>query len=495
MLFLLAELKYREAQYDEGDQFLEEAIKLYDELGDNVWHARCLDLKGRVFFTLGQTAKATTIFELALITSEKSNSYREQQEYLNKLGHLYLEARKLDQARVFFERARSLSVQHDLLDGYARSVRNIAEIENFKGDKNQRNILLLEGIQTLQKHLQTIQAKPKRAFLLGELGSFYEMIEHLQEAMDFYQKAKKAYEYLSDVGGTANCLGCIARITGLMGNKKEEFKIYQEMKKLLDGSPYYDLIAGAAINLGEMQIELGNLDDAKKMFEEAEFLCEKHHLEYLGHVEKSLKRVIHLISLRKIPALNFTQLVEELFELVNWFPEAKDNIFRLWFVGRKDFLLSNYRNSIGTKFIVFQDDVDAFRQSSQQLHPYTDICLQVVSSPYPDAAMDIIPFPMDKEIFFDCSTGIGSRYTITTDTTQSKSTGNEGIIIAGWSPALPDQAYKLILTSSASDLLSQRIFFLPYERHQKKKQIMCRSTIEQRLRFHTGIFPLITFSR
>lgn len=56
-------------------------------------------------------------------------------------------------------------------------------------------------------------------------------------------------------------------------------------------------------------------------------------------------------------------------------------------------------------------------------------------------------------------------YTITSDLTKSKITGNEGAILAGWSPGLPKQAYDLILSKSAENLKSQKIFFLPYERH------------------------------
>lgn len=63
------------------------------------------------------------------------------------------------------------------------------------------------------------------------------------------------------------------------------------------------------------------------------------------------------------------------------------------------------------------------------------------------------------------SKGFRSRYSLTSDRACSKATGNEGVIIAGWSLGLPDQAHRLVLSSSASELLKQKEFFLPYERH------------------------------
>ncbi|MBI1927762.1 tetratricopeptide repeat protein [Candidatus Poribacteria bacterium] len=504
ILYLLARLKYREGQYDAGTQFLDEATNIYNETGDYSYYARCLDLKGRLYFTLGQTDEATAIFESALNAVEKSGDYKEQEAYLNKLGHVYLEARKLEQAKGYFERARDLSLREGLLDGYATSVENLAQIAHIEKNHDERNRLLSDGIQTLEKLLLSVQAEPERAFITGQIGFFYERMENLQQALVYYQKAMKSFESLSDIGGVANCLGCIARMKGLLGKKNEEFDTYRELRKLLDGSPYYDLIAGTAINLGEIQMQIGNLDEAKMLFQEAELLCRKYNLHYLPHLRKSIERLEEEINLRKPPELNIKQLMAELFELVNWFPEAKDSIFRLWMWGRKEALLGNYRNTAGIKFMLCQDDVDTFLRTSKVLHPYSDLCLQVISSEYPGTGIDIIPFPMDKEIFFDGAIpavqrgegihtvsflrgGIHSRYTLTAGTmVRSKVTGNEGVTITGWSLGLPDQAHQLILSSSAAELTDQRIFFLPYERHLANDKL----ATDLRLSKELGIMPV-----
>lgn len=61
--------------------------------------------------------------------------------------------------------------------------------------------------------------------------------------------------------------------------------------------------------------------------------------------------------------------------------------------------------------------------------------------------------------------GFRSRYFLTSDRVRSEATGNEGVLITGWSLGLPDQAHQLVLSSSPSELLKQKKFFLPYERH------------------------------
>ena len=290
-------------------------------------------------------------------------------------------------------------------------------------------------------------------------------MEDFHHALIYYQKARKAFEDISDIGGLANCLGSIGRIKGLLGKKDEEFSTYRELKKVVDGTPFYDLIAGAAINLGEINMQIGNLDEAKMMFEEASFLCHKYNLRYLPHLKKSLMRLTAEINARQPSDLSFKELLEELFELVEWFPEAKDNLLCLWMYGRDHDLYVNCRNAAGVKFMVCEDDLDVFLKISESLHPYDDLSAQVVSSEY-KIGMNIVPFPMDKKMFF------GNRYQATSDFATSKTTGKGGVVLVGWTPSLPEQAHQLILSRSTTEILSEKIFFLPHERYLANDKLL-----------------------
>jgi tetratricopeptide (TPR) repeat protein len=122
ILYLLARLKYREGQYNDGDQFLNEAVAIYENIGDVRLYALCLDLKARGLFTLGQREKATSVFELALAAVEKADDYKEQVKFLKKLGHIFLKESDLEKAKDYFDQAVVTSLRHGLLE----QVRNIA---------------------------------------------------------------------------------------------------------------------------------------------------------------------------------------------------------------------------------------------------------------------------------------------------------------------------------------------------------------------------------
>jgi tetratricopeptide (TPR) repeat protein len=470
ILWLIAKLKFRENEYEEATKFLEEAIGIYSEIEDCSWLARCLDLKARLHYTQRQPDKAIAVFEIALATVEKNSDYREQVKYLEKLGRIHAETKNLEKAKNYFEKAKDLSLREDFLESYAEAVESLAKVAHVEKNLKERNRLLLDGIQTLEKLLRSVQIEPRRAFITGRIGFFYERLEDFPQALIYYQRAKKAFETYSDIWGIANSLGSIARIKGFMKKRNEEFDAYSKVKTLVDGTHFYDLIAGSAINLGEINMEIGNLDEAKMLFQEAEFLCRKYNLHYADHLSRTISRLNKLISVRKLPELSFEQLLNELFRLVNWFPEAKDSLLRLWFSGRVETILGNFRSSLGIKFMLCQDNTKTFLQTSAILHSYSDLCLQVVSVEYQGSGLDIVPFPEDEDTFFEFSTGFGGvgisgRYYLTSDTAQSKITGNTGAVFTGWALGLPEQAHELILSRNADNLINQKIFFLPYSRH------------------------------
>lgn len=402
LLFLIARLKYREAQYDEGTPYLDEAIEIYTEIQNLPLLIRCLDMRGRVFYTLGQTDDAIAIFEATLKLAREAKDYKEQVVYLAKLGQIYLRDKKdVDLAKKYFEEEREIASRESLTKGYAEAVQDLAQVAHIEKNVEERNRLLTEGIEALGKVLLQVEAEPKKAFITGQIGFFWEQMGNLDEALAYYQRAKKAFGSFDDVGGIAQAVGSIARIKGFLGKKNEEFDAYRELKSLVDGTPYYDIIAAAAINLGEINLQIGNLDEAKMLFQEAEFLSRKYHLPHSDHLRRSTTRLDKLTRMKQVPELSFDELVHELYELVNWFPEAKDSLLRLWFTGRIESLLGNFRSSLGVKFMVCEDDLDAFLKVSRLLGPYADLCLQVVTAEYPGTGIDMVPFPEDRDTFFE----------------------------------------------------------------------------------------------
>lgn len=484
VFFLLARLKYRKNQYDVATKNLDEAIKIAEEVSDNRFVARCLELKARYYYTIGDKDKSLTTFQRALDTL--SDDDQERIKYLNQLALFLIETNNLDLAKSRLKEALQLPPSENLLEERIVATERLARIAQIESNNQERERLFQQAIGMLEQILTLPCPKPRRAYALGWIGALHEKLENLQEAQASYEKAKKEYEELDDAWGIATALGSVAHIKGLLGNGREELETYRELKRLVSGTGFYDVIAGTAINLGNICLNLGNLSEAKNMLQEAKLLCTKYNLHYEKELRRLSERYQRESDVRKPPELDLQELVMVLFELINWFPEAKDNIFRLWMWGRQEELLSNYRSLDAIKFVIYEDDTDNFLKLAEFFAPLSDLCLQAVSSEYPGVGLDIIPFPPHKKFFFDCALpvkekigenqysirflhgSINSRYTLLADKAVSKQTGNEAAIITGWSIGLPEQAHKLILSRSADDIIRSKIFFLPYERHLSK---------------------------
>lgn len=504
VLYLLSGLKYRQAEYDTGTEFLDEAQRIYNEMADHSWCARCLDMRGRLHFTLGQRDKAAALFQSALEAVRSCGDWREEEAYLNKLGQVHLEANELAQATSYFEQAMALCKREEHLDGYVSAVEGLAQIADIQEDSDERDRLLLDGVHTLEDLLDSVQADPKRAFTLGRIGSLYDRMHDYEQALVHYLRAKDAFAALSDTAGVARALGSIARVKGLLGRRNEEFDTYRQLKELLEGSPYHDLVAVTAANLGGIYAQIGNLDEAKLLLQEAYALCQKYKLPHLPHVTSSLRQLTEQSNARRAPETNLEELIRELSELVDWFPEAKDSLFRLWMSGRTDALLGNLRNTVGVNLMICEEDVPAFLAVSESFHPYSSMCMQVVSCAYPGTGMDMIPFPKDKTMFFDHAVpvveesveglrtvkflhgSLRSRYTLVSGVPRSETTGNEGCLIMGWSPGLPRQAHELILSRPAAELLDRKVFFLPYQRHLAEDKAVSDLQFGKEI----GLFPV-----
>jgi len=359
-------------------------------------------MAAKVYYTLGEKVKAEEGLKQAIKIVREIGHKQLLVDYMLELGYVNLQNNEIKKAKKEYHQAKKIAYSNEFLQSFASSVKNLAHIAEIEKKNEERDKLLKEGINALEKRLLSVQSKPRQGFIIGEIGFFYELLSEFEQALLNYQKANKIFEETEDIVGRVNSLGSIARIKRILNKRNEEFDIFRELKKLLDGTPYYDLIAGTAINLGEIYLEIGNITEAKILLEEALFLCKKYNLHYLKDVEKSMKHLSKMESLRKAPELDLHDLIDELYGLLNWFPEAKSSLLRLWMWARKDELFSNYRNTISVKFMICQDDLKIFNKLTDELHLYGDLFLQVVSKKYPGSGLDIIPFPKDMPIFFEC---------------------------------------------------------------------------------------------
>jgi len=508
----LAGLKFHERDVQQGCEYLKEAREIYSSLGLSLEEARCLDMIGRLLFTLGKRKQASSYWAAAATAAEKAEDGGETAEFLFKLGQMQIDSGNLDDAKQLLERARDAAGYRG--DDRARCLAALARVAEMENEPEKSRTLLKEAIASVKKFLPTVQAPPRRAELLSDIGTYHQELEEYSEALTYFQRSKEVFESISNLSGTARTLGIIAHLKGRLGRVNEEREVYVELRKLVEGTPHYDIIAVADINLAEFEMRNNNLAEAKRLLKSAETLCRKYQLPYLQHVVLSLDHVESALAARRPPHADIDELIDELYDQLHGCPQNKDGYLRYWVFSRSADIVGNLRGSSGLHFHIIEDSLDSFQALATKFSIYADWSLLVVPSKFPENVKDWIPVTNEMRLFQgtamlcvkqeedskqelakqalaslgetteddqvdtqDCEIpdwfrywqiakgGTLSRYIIvSTGEEPDKNSELTGYAIVGWSPALPQQFHQLVFQNDAEGFKKRKMFFMYYNR-------------------------------
>jgi tetratricopeptide (TPR) repeat protein len=506
-LFLMADAKFAEAQWDSGLKVLQDALKLATKLENHVWIARCLDLGARLKFTLGDQKGALADFSAAMNLMREKGKPQDLLEYLGKVSRVCAKHGLHDEARKLLKEESNLAQEYDLVEHFVNATLDLADLENGPQAKAKRSEAATMAIDALERALPVEQTPRHRAFLMGRIGSLHHRLGEFDEALDWFARAKRIFEKVGDVAGVANCLGSSADVMHDQKRPVDELGIYREILALVAGTPLHDLIARTKNNLGVRLMQEGYLREARQNFEQAYDLCFKHRVPGLQEeLTRNLEKISHWIEAYKPAEMNLSQLVRELHELVAFFPEARNSLLRFWYYARDAEIHANCRQLAGVKFMIAENDTDRYLALVDKLKLYSDLNLQVVSSEFPGWGIDFVPYPQDRPIPSRVAVprverkekeaiyvsfvrgGVHWPYSWTSDEATSDQSGKTGNVLFGRARGLPPQAEQLMLNHSAEIILEKKMLFMPVERADAESRVL----EDLRISREQGLIPIFS---
>jgi len=498
----MAELQFHRQNMQRGIECLQEAGDIFQSLGHHLEVARCMDIMGRVHFTFGRRRDAAVWLEAAAATASKTEDDEEAAKFLLKTGELRLNHGETGEAKQLFEQARDGAGD----DGAFRAacLSALADVAGLEEKPGERKSLLREAVDSASAFLATIQAPPRRAEVLGEIGFYHQAMEEYEEALAYTQKAHEVYCTTSSEYGIVQTLAAIAHLKGCLGRVDEQRKAYEEVRKRVEGTEFHEVIAVADINLSDFEERDGNYDAAKRLLESAEGVCRKHRLPFLDQVVLRLDRIETSLSAERPPDLGMGDLVDEIYGQLSICPQNKDGYLRYWTFSRGPEFMGNLKGSIGLNLMVVEEELSAFTAVATALAVYVDWSFLAVPSEYPENIHDVIPLTekmhiyastaaicfkqgddRSQEAWRDLVQAVQDKKVDLRDLNlpdailyQGMSTGGtlpryfwggdgnepQGHCISGWSPALPPQYHQLVFQSDAEETKRRRIFFMCYYR-------------------------------
>jgi tetratricopeptide (TPR) repeat protein len=136
----------RRSGFERAQAHLEEALELYEEIGDRWRTAQTLCLLGWVSGYRGDTMRATALLEKGLALLRESGDRRLLPAFLGTLAYVALEAGDFERALGLWEESLAIERKRDRLVGVSVNLANMGYAELVRGDLERATTLYEESL-------------------------------------------------------------------------------------------------------------------------------------------------------------------------------------------------------------------------------------------------------------------------------------------------------------------------------------------------------------
>ncbi|HEV7857373.1 MAG TPA: CHAT domain-containing tetratricopeptide repeat protein [Pyrinomonadaceae bacterium] len=196
----------------------EEALRLWQSIGDKLEEARSLTLIGEVHDRMGARQKALDSYQLALPLSREVLDHATEIEVLDNIGYAYAYLGDNERAIDYCKQALQLSEAEADKRGEAQALNNLGEAYYNLSDE-QKALGYSNRALDLSRELSDERGQ---AQALNNLGYTYYDLGETQKSFDYQQnQALPLWHALGDLRGEAETLTATGLIYSIMGEKQK----------------------------------------------------------------------------------------------------------------------------------------------------------------------------------------------------------------------------------------------------------------------------------
>ena len=244
--------EFRISQFQEALQSFQEALKIYQKIGDRAKEAHSLNNLGNVYHTLGEYQQAIEFFQKSLAIRQEIGIPKGEADSLGSLGNVYKSLGQYQKAIELYQ--QSLIIQQEIGDrkGEAASLHNLGDTYQNLG-QYQRAIEYHQQSLTIDKEIGDHNGK---AIYLRGLGSVYSDLGQYRRAFEYYQQSLTTEKETGNRRGEASSLNSLGNVYRIIGQYRRAIEYYQQSLTINKeiggrngegyslvglGSAYYDL--------------------------------------------------------------------------------------------------------------------------------------------------------------------------------------------------------------------------------------------------------------
>ncbi|WP_445632399.1 CHAT domain-containing protein [Nostoc sp. DSM 114161] len=227
----------------------EEALPLYQKIGDRSSEAFTVGHLGKIYSDLGQQQKALFYLNQALLLRREIGDKKGQTITLNNIGNLYSDIGELQKALDFFHQALLLKREMGDKVGEARTINNIGNVYLNLGEE-QKALDYFQQSLTLRRE---VGDKLGQARTINNIGLIYLHLGQQQKALDYFNESLALNQQMGDKLAESTSFNNIATI----------YSDLQQQEKALD---YFHKSLIISKNLGDKLSEARTLNNIGNLY-------------------------------------------------------------------------------------------------------------------------------------------------------------------------------------------------------------------------------------
>jgi tetratricopeptide (TPR) repeat protein len=249
--------QHRISQFREALQSWEDALTIYQEIGNCQGEATSLGNLGVAYNSLGQYKRAIDFHKQHLEISREIGDRQGEANSLGNLGVAYYHLGQYKRAIEFYEQNLKISLEMGDRQGEANSLGNLGNTYNSLG-QYKRAIEFHEQSLVISRQIRNRQ---EEATSLNNLGIAYNSLGDFQRAIEFHEQSLVISRQIRNRQGEAMSLGNLGIAYKSLGQYKRAIEFYEQslvMKRKIGDRQ------GEAISLGNLGIACQVLGDLNR---------------------------------------------------------------------------------------------------------------------------------------------------------------------------------------------------------------------------------------
>ena len=253
-------------EYEKAIDYFEQSLPIFQQLDNRQGEASSLNNLGLAYQNLGEYEKAIDYFEQSLPIFQQLGSYQEEANSLKYLGNVYLNLKKYNEAIDYYEQSLAIAQRIEERSIEATNLFSLGVAYQELGDYT-------KALDYYNKCLQTVIEIDKvgswRLLIVNVIGEFHLNLSQYSDALEAYQQAWAIAKEIDDRLEQGNSLNNIGRVYQFLDRYPEALESYQQALDVFRDLGERKWEGGVLGNLGGLYRLLGQYTQALDSYKQA----------------------------------------------------------------------------------------------------------------------------------------------------------------------------------------------------------------------------------